>query len=113
MIYTPRFATGAPYEEVSEIRALSLSTVAGPMLSVGLQSRVNMFLETKFGLGYFENLTDTTDLKESGFEFLQAFGGGFSWNSESQKIMVNSRLLYQKGRHIETTFGELSLLFFF
>jgi len=113
VIYTPSFSTGPPNESVPEIRALSVSSVAGPMLSVGFKNKVNMFIESKFGLGYFDNLTDTTDLKQSGFEFLQSYGTGFSWNSKSKKTMINSRLLYQRGRHIETTFGELALLFFF
>jgi len=113
VIYTPVFLDEQISDLVSEIRALSLSTTAGPMLSLGFKNRLSVFIESKFGLGYFKNLTKSTDLKQSGFEFLQTYGLGLSWNSKSRKTMINSRLSYQRGRHIETTFGELSLLLFF
>jgi len=113
VIYRPSFFQGSLNDLVSEIRAVSASAGAGPMVSVGFKNRFNIFLHSSLGLGFFDNLTKTTDLKESGFEFLQSYSGGLSWNSKDRKFMVNSKISYQKGRHIETTFGDLTLLFFF
>jgi len=113
VIYTPNFFSSPISDLATEIRALSVSASAGPMVSVGLKNRINMFLSSSLGAGYFDNLTGTNDLKQSGFEFLQSYSGGFSWNSKNKKYMVNSKISYQNGRHIETTFGDLMFLYFF
>jgi len=113
VIYTPDFFNSQITDLATEIRALSVSAGAGPMISLGLKNRFNMFLSSSLGAGYFDNLTGTTDLKESGFEFLQSYSGGLSWNSKNKKYMVSSKVSYQKGRHIETTFGDLMFLYFF
>lgn len=114
LVYTPNFFT-QPVTESSnakELKAFSASFSAGPMFSLSLKNRVNAFLAAKLGTGYFTNLSDDTDLKSTGFETLQSYSLGLSWNNKHKNLLINSRFSFQKGRHIETSFGEVALIFF-
>lgn len=103
---------------VSALNSTSFSANIGPLLSVNLPNNFNAFAEYKFGKGYIDlqsprNNNNPAGLKQSGDEKSAAFGGGFSWTSPDKKTLVLARGWNQKGRHIETSFGDLSVLRFF
>ncbi len=112
LLYNPSFFTNPPLV-FNKINAFSVSTTAGPFVSINLKRNFNFFAETKLGIGYFKNLNDNQNLKESGTEFVYSYGSGLSWTSESEKTLISMKGWFQKGRHIETFFGDLSLIYFF
>lgn len=113
VVYTPNFFTQPLTGPAQEVKAFSASFSAGPMFSLSLKNRVNAFLAAKLGTGYFASLDDESDLKRTGFESLQSYSLGLSWNNIHKKLLINSKFSFQKGRHIETSFGEVALIYFF
>lgn len=116
IIFQPEFLseTVAP---VNELNSLSASASVGPFLSVNLPNNFNFFAEYRIGEGYIRNLSGDTrrssGLKQSGDEKQSAFGAGISWTSSDEKTLVLLRGWQQKGRHIDTSFGDLSVVRFF
>lgn len=113
VVYTPNFFNQPLLNPANEVRALQFSFSAGPMFSVGLKERFNGFLAAKLGTGYFQSLENGSNLKRTGFESLQSYSLGLSWNNSHKNVLVNSKFSFQKGRHIETSFGDVTLIFFF
>lgn len=111
ILFRPNFFTTDPIT-YNKINAFSLNSSAGPLVSFGLKQNVNVFAEGKIGVGYFENLDSNQALKQSGTEFISSFGSGASWTSKDQRFLVILKAWAQKGRHIETFFGDLSLIYF-
>lgn len=98
---------------VSKLDSVSYSADVGPFLSVSLPDNFHFFAEYKIGKGHIKNLNDSGNLKESGDEKARAIGAGLSWTSPNQKALVLLRAWRQEGRHIETSFGDLSFVWFF
>lgn len=99
--------------QVNELKSDSISVNLGPLLSLSLPHNFHFFAEYKLGRGYINNKDELSGLKESGNEKAKAFGAGFSWTSKDKKTLVLLRGWNQKGRHIETSFGDLSVVRFF
>ena len=74
---------------------------------------IHFFVEYKLGAGYISNKNADIGFKESGDEKSKALGAGFSWTSIDKKTLVLLRAWDQKGRHINTSFGDLSVVRFF
>ncbi|WP_371195944.1 hypothetical protein [Glaciecola sp. SC05] len=98
---------------VTELNSFSASLNIGPFLSVNLPNNFNFFAEYRVGEGYIRNLSGNKGLKQSGDDKQQAAGAGFSWTSSNQKTLVLIRAWQQKGRHIDTSFGDISVVRFF
>lgn len=99
--------------QVTELKSTSFSANVGPLLSVNLPNNFNFFAEYKYGKGHIKNENSSIGLKQSGDEKSKALGVGFSWASQDKKTLVLIRGWDQKGRHIETSFGDLSVVRFF
>jgi hypothetical protein len=112
IIFRADFFDAEP-ETFRKINAYSINASLGPMISLSVPNNFHLFAETKAGIGYFENLNNTQNLKRSGSEFIYSFGGGASWTSPNQKALINLKAWGQKGRHIETFFGDLTFIYFF
>lgn len=112
IIFQPPFLTQilAP---VTKQNSFSASASVGPFLSINLPNNVNFFAEYRVGAGYIHNLSGETNLKQSGDDKQRAAGMGISWTSSDQKTLVLLRGWQQKGRHVDTSFGDLSVLRFF
>lgn len=112
IIFTPEFlASSVP--AVSKLDSNSFSANVGPFLSLNFPNNVNFFAEYKIGKGYIRNLSEDNGLKQSGDEKSKAFGLGVSWTSQDKKTLVLLRGWDQKGRHVGTSFGDLSYVRFF
>jgi len=112
ILFTPRFLDkGLP--KIQKLRSNSFNAHIGPFLSVSLPNNFNFFTEYKIGRGHIKNTDRTLGLKKSGKEKSNALGAGISWTSPDKKTLVLLRGWNQKGRHIETAFGDLSLINFF
>lgn len=98
---------------VPKLNSISYSADIGPFLSLSLPNNFHAFAEFKVGAGHINNLNDSGNLKESGKEKARSFGAGLSWTSDNQKALVLLRAWHQEGRHIETSFGDLSFIWFF
>lgn len=112
LLFQPDFLS-IPVDNVSRVEAESIGFNVGPMLSVGLPNNIHLFAEFKYGRNHFNNLTRGESLKRSGEENLRAFGAGASWTSTDKKTLLVLRGWNQEARHIETLFGDLSLIRFF
>lgn len=97
----------------TKLQSTSLSANIGPLLSVNLPNNFNFFAEYKVGQGHIRNQNRETGLKQSGDEKSNAIGMGVSWTSSDKKTLVLLRGWEQKGRHIKTSFGDLSVVRFF
>ena len=102
-----------PAERVNQLDSVSYSADVGPFLSISAPNNLHFFAEYKWGKGVIENLSDRVDLKESGDEKARAYGLGMSWTSPDEKLLVLLRGWKQEGRHVETSFGDLSAVYFF
>lgn len=112
IIFNPDFNV-SPIDNVTSLESLSYNADLGPFLSLKFPNNIQAFAEYKIGKGYINNISDVENLKESGDEKLNAVGAGLSWTSSNQKNLVLLKAWRQSGRHIETSFGELSVLYFF
>lgn len=112
LIFTPKFLENS-VQSINKIEAHSIDFSVGPLLSMSLKNNVHMFAEFKVGKGYFRNLDKDNQLKRSGNEEIYAAGGGASWTSSSKKTLVLLRGWIQQGRHVDTSFGDLSVIRFF
>ncbi|WP_448553510.1 hypothetical protein [Thalassotalea montiporae] len=97
----------------TELDSISYSGDIGPFLSVQAPNNIHFFAEYKFGKGTIKNLSNVDNLKESGDEKARAYGAGLSWTSQNEKFLVLLRAWKQEGRHIQTSFGDLSVVYFF
>lgn len=104
---------GAELAPITELDSVSYSGDIGPFLSLQAPNNFHFFAEYKFGKGVIKNLSDTDSLKESGDEKARAFGAGISWTSSDEKLLVLLRGWKQEGRHVSTSFGDLSVVWFF
>lgn len=111
LLFRPDFFTSNP-QVFKKVNAYSLNASLGPMVSFRFKQNINAFMQTKIGLGYFKNFNSNDKLKQSGTEFIYSYGGGLSWTSESESFLLTLKGRVQKGRHIETFFGDLSLIYF-
>lgn len=98
---------------VTALKATSFNANVGPLLSINLPNNFNAFAEYKYGKGYIKNQNNRTGLKQSGDEKSTAVGLGFSWTAPNKKTLLLLRGWNQKGRHIQTSFGDFSVLRFF
>ncbi|MFC3120573.1 hypothetical protein [Agaribacter flavus] len=112
LLFQPSFLS-SPVPTVGKLESNSINANVGPFLSVNLPNNFNFFAEYKIGRGHIKNTNTETGLKESGDEKANAIGAGFSWTSKDEKTLVLLRAWNQKGRHIETSFGDLSVVRFF
>ena len=85
----------------------------GSLLSFSLPHNLHAFAEYKVGKEHLQNTDSEFALKDSGGERVEAYGAGISWTSNNKKLMVVLRAWEQKGRHIDTSFGDLSVIRFF
>ena len=85
----------------------------GSLLSFSLPHNVHVFAEYKVGKGNIRNRDPELGLKDSGDEKVTAYGGGISWTASNKALMVVLRAQEQTGRHIDTSFGDLSVIKFF
>lgn len=112
ILFSPDFIE-QPVDPVTKLDSYSINADVGPFISISLPNNFHLFAEYKFGRGHIENIDAETGLKESGGEKANAFGGGLSWTSQNKKWLVLLRGWEQKGRHIKTSFGDLSVVRFF
>lgn len=112
ILFTPEFAS-QDISSVTELNSTSINANIGPLLSIGLPRNFHMFAEFKVGTGHINNANKNAGLKDSGNEKASAIGAGLSWTSASKKTLVLLRGWRQKGRHVETSFGDLSVVRFF
>jgi hypothetical protein len=112
LIFTPNYLN-ENVQTINKITAQSFDFAAGPLLSVSLQNNVHLFAELKAGKGYFKNLNEDNQLKRSGNETIYALGSGASWTSSSEKTLFLLRAWLKQGRHVETFFGDASVIYFF
>jgi hypothetical protein len=112
LLFQPNYLSNT-VQTINEIRAESIDVSLGPLLSISLKNNVHMFAEAKFGRGYFRNKDEETQLKRSGREELYSIGGGMSWTMASNKTVFLLRGWQKKGRHVETFFGDLSVVHYF
>lgn len=112
ILFDPGFTQAAP-ETVNQLDSVSFSADVGPFLSLHAPNNLHFFAEYKYGKGVIENLSDRDDLKESGDEKARSFGFGASWTSSDEQFLVLLRGWKQEGRHVETSFGDLSVVWFF
>ncbi len=99
--------------QIQRIKAESFDFSIGPLLSINLKNNIHMFAEAKFGKGYFRNLDKNDKLKRSGNEDVYSFGGGASWTMPSNKTVFFIRAWQKHGRHVDTFFGDLSVIHYF
>jgi len=111
LVFKPEFLNDIG--TVRNIRAESIDFSIGPLLSVNLKNNIHMFAEAKFGKGYFRNLEENEQLKRSGNEDIYSLGAGVSWTMASNKTVFLLRGWQKKGRHVETFFGDLSVIHYF
>ena len=112
IVFTPAFS-GVEIESTEKLSSTSVTADIGPFLSINLPNNVNLFAEYKVGHGYISNRQVSDQLKQSGDEKARAFGAGISWTSSDQKWVVLLRGWRQSGRHISTSFGDLSVIKYF
>ena len=112
LIFSPNYLN-ANIQTINEVKAESIDFALGPLLSVSLKNNIHLFAELKAGKGYFKNLDGDSQLKRSGNEEIYAVGGGVSWTSSSKKTLFLLRTWFKKGRHVETFFGDASIIYFF
>ena len=112
LLFQPNYLN-SEVQTINEIRAESIDVSIGPLLSVKLKHNLHMFAEAKIGKGYFRNVDEKTELKRSGAEEIYSIGGGMSWTMASNKTVFLLRAWQKKGRHIETFFGDLSVIHYF
>ncbi|MFT2091690.1 hypothetical protein [Paraglaciecola sp. 2405UD69-4] len=99
--------------EVTKLTSNSIGVNIGPFVSFHLPYNIHGFSEYKIGKGHIRNEDPLLGLKDSGDEKVEAIGAGLSWTSNNKKLLVVLRAWQQKGRHIDTSFGDLSLIKFF
>lgn len=112
LLFSPDYLNGE-VEVVKDIRAESLDFALGPLLSMGFGNNIHGFAEAKIGKGYFRNKDENTQLKRSGNEEIYSVGAGASWTTSNKKTLVVSRAWLTRGRHIETFFGDISVIHYF
>lgn len=112
LVFDTDFIDEAP-NPVTKLDSVSYSGDIGPFLSIQAPHNIHFFAEYKFGHGVIENLSDVDNLKESGDEKARAYGAGISWTSQDEKLLMLIRGWKQEGRHVETSFGDLSVVYFF
>jgi hypothetical protein len=112
ILFTPDFIQQT-IPNINSLTSNSFSVDIGPFLSVNLAHNLHAFAEIKMGVGYIENTSGHTKLKISGKETSKAYGAGLSWTSSNKQWLVLLRSWQQSGRHITTTFGDLSIIKFF
>lgn len=112
LLFQPSYLNSS-VQGIEEIKAESIDVSIGPLLSISLKNNVHMFAEVKFGRGYFRNVDEETQLKRSGDETLSSIGGGISWTMASNKTVFLLRAWKKQGRHVETFFGDLSVVHYF
>lgn len=112
LLFKPSFLTNE-VTEFDEIKAQSFDFSVGPLLSVHLKNNIHMFAEAKFGKGYFRNSDNNSQLKRSGNEDIYSFGGGVSWTTKSKETIFLLRGWQKRARHVETFFGDLSVIHYF
>lgn len=98
---------------IDRVKAESFDFSVGPLLSVHLKNNIHLFAEAKVGKGYFRNLESNDQLKRSGNEYVHSLGGGLSWTMKSNKTVFLLRGWQKKTRHVETFFGDLSMVHYF
>lgn len=103
-----------PIGQITRLESFSANANIGPFLSVKFPNNFHFFTEYRVGSGHIENLNRPVEgLKESGEDKATAIGAGFSWTSSSKKTVILLRAWEQKGRHIDTSFGDLSVVRYF
>lgn len=102
-----------PVPEAPRLNSTSISANLGPLLSLSFEHNISAFVEYKYGVGHIRSDNKNIGLKQSGEEKASAFGVGVSWTSQDKKTLVLLRAWEQEGRHINTAFGDLSLVRFF
>lgn len=113
LLFDPSFSDQAP-GTVSEVDGQSYNVSIGPLLSISLPRNIHLFYEYKYGRGYFKNSESAEGrVKRSGNEKIRAQGGGISWTSSDKEWLLLLRAWEKNTRHVETTFGDLSLIRFF
>ena len=103
----------SPVPQITKLISNSYGASIGSLLSFSLPHNVHVFAEYKLGKGHIQNTNPGLGLKDSGGEKVEAYGGGISWTSSNKKLMVVLRAWEQTGRHIDTSFGDLSVIKFF
>lgn len=99
--------------QATKLISNSYGASIGSLISFSLPHNVHMFAEYKVGKGNIRNIDPELGLKDSGDEKVEAYGAGISWTSSNKKLMVVLRAWEQTGRHIDTSFGDLSVIKFF
>lgn len=112
ILFTPTFSSSPGIQNFNKINAFSINLSLGPMLTIRPDKNFQFFSEIKIGTGYFENFDDNNKLKRTGLENVYSIGAGASWVSTSKNLFLNLRAWRQEGRHIESSFGELSFTYF-
>ncbi|MEP0177248.1 MAG: hypothetical protein ABJH28_19660 [Paraglaciecola sp.] len=103
----------SPAPKVTKLKSNSIGVNIGPLVSFHLPHNIHSFVEYKIGKGQIRNEDPRLGLKDSGDEKTEALGAGISWTSNDKKLLLVLRAWQQKGRHIDTSFGDLSLIKFF
>ncbi|MBH0057234.1 hypothetical protein I6F65_09685 [Pseudoalteromonas sp. SWXJZ94C] len=103
----------SPAPQTTKLISNSYGASIGSLISFSLPHNVHLFAEYKVGKGNIQNIDPEFGLKDSGDEKVAAYGGGISWTSSNKKLMVVLRAWEQTGRHIDTSFGDLSVIKFF
>lgn len=111
VIFKPDFVSAV--DSFKSIKAISMINLFGPTIGLSLWPSIIFFIDAKAGFGYFYNQNQKNDLKESGFEFNFMEGIGFAWSSKDQQMTLNSKLIFQQGRHIQTNQSEISFTYRF
>jgi hypothetical protein len=112
IVFQPQFIS-EDLPAITRLDSDSINATVGPMLSLSFPRNIHFFVEYKLGAGYISNKNADIGFKESGDEKSKALGAGFSWTSIDKKTLVLLRAWDQKGRHINTSFGDLSVVRFF
>jgi len=112
LLFKPEYLNN-PIDTIQDIRGESFDFSIGPLLSVHLKNNIHMFAEAKVGKGYFRNLDQNDQLKRSGNENVYSYGGGLSWTMDTNKTVFLLRAWQKEGRHVETFFGDLSMIHYF
>lgn len=111
VIFRPDFVSAIG--SFKSIKALSMVNLFGPTIGLPIWPSFIFFLDAKAGVGYFYNQNQKNDLKESGFELNFMEGIGIAWSSQDQKMTLNSKFVFQQGRHIQTNQSEISFTYRF
>jgi hypothetical protein len=112
IVFQPEFLESS-VPQVTKLVSNSYGANVGPLLSFSLPQNIHLFAEYKVGKGHIHNADPELGLKDTGDEKVEAYGGGISWTSNNKKLLVVLRAWEQKGRHIDTAFGDLSVIKFF